>query len=385
MTLKNTFNIAFFGSSTFVLPILSDIEASNGQELGELAKKQFKWVVENKIKLLEVLPRSIVELDEGVFDQDCLKKKIKLSVVVTQPDKESRGKVVSNSIADYARKQKLTLYTPFKINDDLNTFDKIAMDVDLAIVASFGQLLSDDVLATTRFGFLNWHPSNLPLYRGSTPMQSCLANGDKETGLSWIDMNKYMDAGDIYLQLQTTISSQTDFNVLADKMATFGKETWALVAALRTLEGLKSEGEDVDTGLFVAKRQDYGQATKTTLISKDDRLVDITKKSAKDIYNHFRAYTHFPGTWYISGYFNQEVKLTGVLNHFSIADFTNLVSKSKSLGEQDEWHVLTFIKEQRAFLKCKNGYLEVAKICLASGKNIDFSGFVFESKEKVEA
>jgi methionyl-tRNA formyltransferase len=385
MTLTNTFNIAFFGSSSFVLPILSDIESHNGQELGSLAKKQLNWVVSEQIKLLDTLPHSLVRLAPSLFDQPCLKRNINLSLVVTQPDKEIRGKTVSNIIAEYARKQKLTLYTPVKINDDLKTFDRVAAGADIAIVASFGQLLSSDVLATTRFGFLNWHPSNLPLYRGSTPMQTCLANGDKETGLSWIDMNEYMDAGDIYLQLQSPISKTTDFNQLATQLGAFGKETWALVTALRVLEGLKAEGEEVDTGLFVAKRQDYGQATKTNLISKGDRIVDVDSQSAKTIHNHFRAYAHFPGTWYVSEYFNQEVKLTGVKSCISVADFTSLVSKSRSLGEQDEWHVLSFVKEQRAFLKCKDGYLEVERVCLASGKNIDFAGFVFQSKEEVLA
>jgi methionyl-tRNA formyltransferase len=381
MTLTNTFNIAFFGSSSFVLPILKNIESSSGQSLGMLAKKQFKSIIENQREMLDILPRSLLSLDEKIFDLHCLQKKVALSLVVTQPDKEVRGKLVTNTISDYTRKQNLVLYTPFKINDDLETFDKVATGIDLAIVASFGQLLSSDVLATTRFGFLNWHPSNLPLYRGSTPMQTSLANGDTETGLSWIDMNEYMDAGDIYLQLQVQITQFINFNELADQMANFGKDTWALVAALRMLEGLKAEGEDIDTGLFVAKRQDYSQSTKTRLTTKEDRLVDTKKQNAKDIYNHFRAYIHFPGTWYNSGYFNQEVKLISVKDHISVADFTLLVAKSKSLGEQDEWRVLSLDKYQRAFLKCVDGYLEVEKVCLASGKNIDFAGFVFESKE----
>jgi methionyl-tRNA formyltransferase len=383
MTTKNTFNIAFFGSSTFVLPILEDISKHQGEKLGELAKKQWCSLKENRKQFIDILPNSILAIDDSVFNQEMINKPIKLAFVVTQPDREIRGKITSNPVADYIRKSNIPLYTPFKINDDLSTFDKIAADLDLSIVASFGQLLSNDVLAASRYGFLNWHPSKLPLYRGSTPMQTCLLNDDPDTALSWIDMNEYMDAGDIYLQLQIDLHKDTVFSELANQMGVLGKETWALVAALRALEGMKSEGQEVDTGMFVAKRQDYGQSTKTSLIHKEDRLVDPDTDTAKYIYNHSRAYVHFPGTWYKSDYFNQEVKLILVKTYISQGEFSHCVSKSKGLGEQDEWYVLNFGKEQKVYLKCKEGYLRVEKICLANGKNIDFAGFVFESKEMV--
>lgn len=385
MTLKNTFNIAFFGSSTFVLPILKNIQLHCGSMLGEIAKEQWKSLLEDSQKFIDILPNSLLELEESIFDQKALEKKISLISIVTQPDKEVRGKLVSNVIADYARKENLPLYTPFKINDDLKTFDKIAMDLDLAIVASFGQLLSNDVLATSKYGFLNWHPSKLPLYRGSTPMQTCLVNDDLDTALSWIDMNEYMDAGDIYLQLQVDLDKDTTFSELASQMGYLGEKTWAIVAALRTLEGMKSEGQDVDNGMFVAKRQDYGQSTKTSLIRKEDRLINLKVHTAKQVYSHYRAYIHFPGTWYKSAYFNQEVKLISVKCCISQGEFSHCVSKSKALGEQDEWYVLNHQKGQKVYLKCKEGYVEVEKICLTSGKSIDFKGFVFESKEEVMA
>lgn len=385
MTLKNTFNIAFFGSSTFVLPILKDIQLHSRSMLGELAKKQWTSLLESKENFIDILPNSLLELEESIFDQSVLQKKINLTCVVTQSDKEIRGKTVSNVIANYAREASLPLYTPFKINDELEIFDKIASNLDIAIVASFGQLLSNDVLATSRYGFLNWHPSKLPLYRGSTPMQTCLINDDPDTALSWIDMNEYMDAGDIYMQLQVDLDKDTTFDELASQMGDLGEKTWAIVAALRVLEGMKSEGKDVDNGMFVAKRQDYGQSTKTSLIHKEDRMVNLATHTAKQVYNHYRAYSYYPGTWYKSAYFNQEVKLILVKGCISQGEFSHCVSKSKGLGEQDEWYVLNHLKGQKVYLKCKEGYVEVEKICLVSGKSIDFKGFIFESKEEAIA
>ena len=329
MTLRNTFNIAFFGSSTFVLPILKDIKLHRGDTLGKLAKEQWQNLLKDKQNFIDILPNSLLELDESIFEQKELNKKINLITVVTQPDKEVRSKKISNPVADYARENDLPLYTPLKINDDLKTFDKVASDLGLAIVASFGQLLSNDVLATSRYGFLNWHPSKLPLYRGSTPMQTCLLNGDRDTALSWIDMNEYMDAGDIYLQLQVELDKGTTFTELAAQMGEFGEKTWAMVAALRILEGMKSEGEEVNNGMFVAKRQDYSQSTKTSLIRKEDRLIDLKIHTAKEIHNHYKAYTHFPGTWYKSDYFGQEVKLVSIKKCVSQGEFSLSVSKSK--------------------------------------------------------
>jgi methionyl-tRNA formyltransferase len=193
-----------------------------------------------------------------------------------------------------------------------------------------------------------------------------------------------MDAGDIYGQFQVTLNKHTNFNQLADQLGNLGKETWALVAALRILEGAKSEdSEMVDTGDFIAKRQDYAQFTKTRMIKKEDRLVDLKEMICKDVYNHFRAYIHYPGTWFESDYFKQEVKILSAKGCINQADFSRLVAKSKSLGEQDEWYVLNIEKQQRVFIKCAEGYIELEKICLSSGKNIDFAGYIFEFKDMV--
>ena len=347
-TFPKNFKLVFFGSSPFVLPILQDIYAKDGQRLCEIWVKQFRnlmlenlenlnpenraetlskvsqeieqnpqtkiqkilqnwWLGNDLLELvnfvesaLEVLQESslakeladltdsyqkslesqgenwrenwqiddylvsgeiisfIIKIEELVLKSNpetlvpkVLKKHqvatffliaylnlpTKLELVITQPDRVNRGKIVANPISQWSKTQNVNLEMPLKANQEIdNLRDKY--DLQIAIVASFGQILNSKVLSWADFGILNWHPSSLPKDRGATPIQTALKNNDSEISLSWIKMTAKMDAGDIWLQLEKKIENEDNFETVANKMGKLGAETWALVVVATVMEKL---------------------------------------------------------------------------------------------------------------------------------------------------
>ena len=127
-----------------------------------------------------------------------LEEKLNVVGVITQPDKPSgRGhKLKPTEVKTFAFDKGIKVYTFDKIKNHIDEISKI--DYDLAVVASFGQILPQTFLDLRLT--INVHPSLLPKYRGATPIQSSILNGDKITGVTIMKVAKEVDSGDIILQ-----------------------------------------------------------------------------------------------------------------------------------------------------------------------------------------
>ena len=86
-----------------------------------------------------------------------------------------------------------------------------------------------------KYGFVNWHPSKLPKYRGASPIQSVILNQETESALTWIQMIKEMDAGDIILQIPYQLDQTETFESLTNYNSQIGADTWAIILALQIL------------------------------------------------------------------------------------------------------------------------------------------------------
>lgn len=395
-------NISFFSSSAFTIPILKSIIENQGGNIGELAYKQLQdlrkkypyhseqsedsfdtkqntriaasHAPDNDIALL---PKELQNLCQKDFDTAELNSKINLKFVTTQPDRINRKKVISNPVAIFARKHNIKTYTPEKINEELEEFTKIAKNLDIAITASFGQIISEEILVIPKYGFINWHPSKLPEYRGATPMQTAIKEGKTETALSWINMTKGMDEGAIYTQTTYQIKPDETIKEMAEKMGILGAETWALTVALKVIAS-KTRQSPKNSYQPISQKKD--QATFCSMLSKKDSLVYPKNQTATEIYNHYRAYLTFPGTKFFCEYFGQQVKLIEIAKVLNEQDFQQLGNHSQITTNQPNgsfWIQIKNNKRTRTFLKCKNGFLELKSVGLSNGKNIDFSGFIF--------
>ncbi len=121
-----------------------------------------------------------------------------LTAVFTRPDRpEGRGqKVVANEIKTWALAHAIPVYQPDKLTDDVRA-QLAALASDVALVMAYGHILKDAFIATPRLGTLNLHASLLPNYRGASPIQSAIASGDAETGVSLMRIVRKLDAGPV--------------------------------------------------------------------------------------------------------------------------------------------------------------------------------------------
>jgi len=201
-------------------------------------------------------------------------------LVVSQPDrpKGRHLKLAPTCVAAYARAQDLPLVTP----DSIKTPEFIRQikeaRVDFIVVADYGKILPQAVLDCALNLPLALHPSLLPKYRGATPLNQALLNGDPETGVTLFKMAATMDSGPVLARDNYLIVDSDDVNSLSDILA---KKGAALLAKL--LHG-------VDMPLVP---QDEALATYTAKLKKEDGLIDWGK-NAQEINNLVRALLHWP-------------------------------------------------------------------------------------------
>ena len=159
-----------------------------------------------------------------------------------------------------------------------------AIEPDVIVTAAFGQILSESFLAIPKFAVLNVHASLLPKYRGSSPIQWSILNGDEYTGITIMKTVKAVDAGDMLLQKKTKIGEKETAGELFDRLAILGGE--AIVEALKLVENGDAH--------FV--KQNESEVTHCSMIQKEDGRLSFDK-SAKEIDCFVRGMTPWPSAY----------------------------------------------------------------------------------------
>ena len=153
---------------------------------------------------------------------------------------------------------------------------------DLGVLAAFGKLVPEAAINAIPAGILNIHPSLLPKYRGTTPIESALLNGDTETGVSIMRLAKEMDAGNVLAQGKVQITPETTKQSLYDELSTLGARL-----LLDVIPGTLAKNAPETA-------QNDAEATFTSKLSKDLALLKPAEKAAQTLYNEVRAYAGFP-------------------------------------------------------------------------------------------
>ena len=209
-----------------------------------------------------------------------------VAAVVTQPDRAGgRGmRCLSCEVKRRAEERGLPVLTPEDAGAEGFVAEMAALRPDVIVVACFGQFLKRNLLAAPRLGTINVHPSLLPKYRGASPIQWALANGDAETGVSVLHVTPKMDAGDILAQARFAIASEDTFCTLEPRLAAKGAELLAGVL------------DDFRAGRTQGVPQDDAQATFARKLTKEDGRVDWTLP-AEAIRNRLRGFAPWPGAY----------------------------------------------------------------------------------------
>jgi methionyl-tRNA formyltransferase len=184
--------------------------------------------------------------------------------VFTQPDRPvGRGqKVTENAIKLWAKAQSLPVLQPEKLTEEVRK-QLGALRTDLSLVMAYGHILRDDFISTPRLGTVNLHASILPKYRGASPIQTAIANGEKETGVSFMRIVRRLDAGPVAEIERVTIGPLDTALEIEAKMAV------SCVPLLRrTLPALSA-------GLLEFSPQDDALATYCRRLIKDDGVLDF--------------------------------------------------------------------------------------------------------------
>lgn len=204
--------------------------------------------------------------------------------VVTQPDRPAGRdrRLTPPPVKLAAERLGLPVLQPETLRDPQAVADLVALAPDVGVVAAYGEILRRSVLAIPPLGYLNIHPSLLPLHRGPTPVAGAILAGDRETGVTIMRLDPGMDSGPILAQAAVPLPPGARAGALTDELFALGSDL--LVEALARYAA----------GELTPREQDHGGASVTRLLKKEDGLIDWSRP-ATVIERMTRAYDPWPG------------------------------------------------------------------------------------------
>lgn len=236
-----------------------------------------------------------------------------------------------------------------------------ALEPDVIVTAAFGQILSDAFLAIPKFAVLNVHASLLPKYRGSSPIQWSIINGDEKTGITIMKTVKAVDAGDVLLEKETEIGKKETAGELFDRLAILGGE--AIVEAISLVE----------SGKATFTPQDESKVTHCSMINKGDGLVDFSK-SAKEIDCFVRGMTPWPSAYTHIG--EKTLKIFDVEK----VELSDLQKSNDQFENAKFGEVVLADKNHGLIVKVADGFIRLHVIQLEGSKRMDDTQFLLGRK-----
>jgi len=273
-----------------------------------------------------------------------------IALVVTRPDKpKGRGRRVEPPpVKKTALRLGCAIRQPTSLRDESTLQALQDASADFFIVVAFGHILTETVLSMPKQVCINLHASLLPSYRGPAPIHWAVINGEKETGVTTMVMDKGLDTGDILLSAREGISDCDTSGSLHDRLSRLGADL-----LIRTLAGFAD-------GTIRRIPQDHTRATYAPLLKKTDGLIDWKKPAAK-IEPFIRGMTPWPGAFTFWGSRRLKIFKTDVV----AVDETSAPPGSVLDGANDQFVV-----------KTGAGALSIRQLQGASGNRLQASEFL---------
>lgn len=214
----------------------------------------------------------------GVPALEALNDNYSVELVITQIDKpKGRGKKLQYPpIKTKALELGLEVYQPLKVNDDETIMKIKEINPDFIIVVAYGQILKKEILSLPKYGCINIHASLLPKYRGAAPINWAIINGEKETGITIMEMEEGLDTGDMIIKESIDISSEDDYFSIHDKLSIIGSHL--IVKAI----------EDIKDGNASKVPQDHSLSSYAPMIYRDTGKI-VWNRPCRDIINLVRG------------------------------------------------------------------------------------------------
>ena len=275
--------------------------------------------------------------------------------VVTQADKPQgrKGTLTPPPVKVFALEKGIPVFQPAKIKEEIDGLQ--AFDADVMITCAYGQILTQAVLDCFPQGVWNIHAGLLPAYRGASPIQSCIINGERETGVSVMQTELGLDCGDILCVEKTEITPTETYGELSHRLSVIGADL--IVRALKMLE----------KGGYTLEKQSSEGVKVVRKIEKEQAKIDF-RKSAKEIVDLVRGMNPAPVAYTQAGDLKINVYLAEkvALNEEESAELENA-----KYGE-----VLTDKVKRGLLVKCGDGAVKLIQLQAAGGKVMSGNDFL---------
>ncbi len=218
--------------------------------------------------------------------QGLIEAGVNLVAVYTQPDRpRGRGKKLAPPpVKELAERHGIPVHQPARLREPAVVEELRSLAPDLIVVVAYGQILPKSVLEIPRYGCINVHASLLPRYRGASPINQAVIDGEQVTGVTTMLMDVGLDTGDMLVRRATEIGPEETAGELHDRLALLGRE-----AMEETLKRLCA-------GKLAPQPQDDSQSCYAPMLNKDQGRIDW-QKSAREIHNKVRGLSPWPGAY----------------------------------------------------------------------------------------
>jgi methionyl-tRNA formyltransferase len=209
-----------------------------------------------------------------------------VALVLTQPDRPAGRKMElqAPAVKQAALAHGLPVMQPDKIKSNVQLRERLeAIKPDAIVVVAYGRIIPEWMLTLPRLGCINVHGSLLPKYRGAAPIQWAVANGEAETGVTTMVLDKGLDTGGMLLSRKVLIEGATMAQQLFPQLSNIGAEV--LVESLAGLE----------KGALKAQAQDESQATLAPILTREDGRMELARRTAQQVYDRWRGFSPWPG------------------------------------------------------------------------------------------
>ena len=278
--------------------------------------------------------------------------------VVTNPDRpKGRGmKMIPSPVKEFALEKELKIYQPEKVKNNIEFIDEIkSLNPDVICVVAYGKILPEEILNIPKLGCINVHGSLLPKYRGAAPIQWAILNGDKETGVTTMYMDKGMDTGDMILKEKVTIGEDETTGELWERLSKIGGEL--LVKTLEQIEARTAPREK--------QGEDY---TMAPMLNKDMAKIDWKNKSAIEIKNLVRGLNPIMGAY--TFWNGKKIKFWKV----DIAKGNEIIADNLEILRNGT--VIVSNPKDGLYIKTKKGIIKVLEIQGENAKRMPIGDFL---------
>ncbi len=212
-----------------------------------------------------------------------------VSVVYTQPpNKSQRGQKIKNSpVQNMSEILNLEIRTPQILKNNTEEYNYFqSLNADMAVVVAYGQIIPEEYLNLTKYGFINIHASLLPKWRGAAPIQRSIINLDEETGISFMKLVKKLDEGPVCKKFNVTIDKKDNYETLSDKLSSLASE--------KILDII----DDIYDEKVLYEEQNHSEASYASKINKSEGEINWGE-NAENILGKINGLYPSPGAWFI--------------------------------------------------------------------------------------